>query len=303
MRHYYFSLEDSGTRIEYLGRVDLANDEEALSFGRRLVRDLRENDAVEARWSLGVTEGGRAVASIPLEFAAGRGGSQGNGARRTAPGRGGARGPLAAAPRNRTIRLGGSVHTCPCHVCAIFSSKEEENAVLLPFMAEGIAAGDRCVNIINGTHREERLQSLAAAGIDVANAEKTGQLELRAWEQAHLVEGRFDQNAMLDALDNAAANGGSDFPRTRLWSNQEWALLDVPGVEDIVEYECRFNYIWPKYNDAIVCVYDSSKFGADLLVQILRTHPLVIIGGVLRENMFYVPPDDLLIELQTRGPS
>jgi len=55
---------------------------------------------------------------------------------------------------------------------------------------------------------------------------------------------------------------------TRLWSNQEWALDDLPGVGDIVEYESRFNYIWPKANDVFVCVYDTSGFGAGLIMQI-----------------------------------
>jgi hypothetical protein len=29
----------------------------------------------------------------------------------------------------------------------------------------------------------------------------------------------------------------------------------------------------------------------------LRTHPFVIINGVVRENSFYVPPDELLKEM------
>jgi hypothetical protein len=36
----------------------------------------------------------------------------------------------------------------------------------------------------------------------------------------------------------------------------------------------------------------------------LRTHPVVIIGGLLHENPFYVDPDQLLLELQEqRGAS
>ncbi len=37
-------------------------------------------------------------------------------------------------------------------------------------------------------------------------------------------------------------------------------------------------------------------------MDILRTHPMAIIGGVLRENPFFVPPDELLAELRQRGP-
>jgi hypothetical protein len=32
----------------------------------------------------------------------------------------------------------------------------------------------------------------------------------------------------------------------------------------------------------------------------LRTHPVVIIGGLLQENPFFVPPDQLLLELRER---
>jgi len=33
----------------------------------------------------------------------------------------------------------------------------------------------------------------------------------------------------------------------------------------------------------------------------MRTHPMIIIGGVLQENPFFVPPDAFLQELRARG--
>ena len=36
-------------------------------------------------------------------------------------------------------------------------------------------------------------------------------------------------------------------------------------------------------------------------MDILRTHPLAIIGGFLQENPFFVPPDQMLRELRERG--
>lgn len=32
----------------------------------------------------------------------------------------------------------------------------------------------------------------------------------------------------------------------------------------------------------------------------MRTHPMIIIGGVLQENPFFVPPDEFLRELRER---
>jgi len=50
----------------------------------------------------------------------------------------------------------------------------------------------------------------------------------------------------------------------------------------------------------VMCTYDLSKFSATVVMDILRTHPVVIISGVLQENPFFVPPDQLLLELRER---
>lgn len=36
-------------------------------------------------------------------------------------------------------------------------------------------------------------------------------------------------------------------------------------------------------------------------MDILRTHPMVIVGGVLQQNPFFVPPDRFLAELRSRA--
>jgi len=169
---------------------------------------------------------------------------------------------------------------------------------MLPFMAEGFEAGDKLVHIIDKNHRAERAARLNEAGIDVETAEGNGQLELLPWEQAHVVDGYFDQHRMLKNLDRRFAEDSERYRATRLWSNQEWALQDLPGVTDIIEYESRFNLIWPKYQDITVCVYDATKFSAEVMMGMMRTHPLVIVDSVARPNPFYVPPEELLKELR-----
>jgi hypothetical protein len=202
----------------------------------------------------------------------------------------------------RTVNLARARVNCRCHVCAFFHSRGDEYEVMVPFIKEGIDAGDKAVHIIDKDQRSERLQRLADTGVDVAGAEARGLLEVRPWENAYLQPGRFDQHAMINLLEDvakAAAQRGAGV--TRLWANMEWALLDFPGVHDIVEYESRLNYVLPKYDMATVCTYDVTKFSAAVVMDILRTHPQVIVGGILRENPFYVSPDEFLCELKARA--
>jgi len=39
------------------------------------------------------------------------------------------------------------------------------------------------------------------------------------------------------------------------------------------------------------------------VIDIMRTHPMVIIGGILQENPFFVPPEEFLQELRQRDAS
>ena len=72
-------------------------------------------------------------------------------------------------------------------------------------------------------------------------------------------------------------------------------------MHDVVEYESRINYMLPKYDMATVCACDLAKFGAAIVMDVLRTHPRVIVGSILRENPLYVPPDEFLRDLRDRG--
>ena len=192
-------------------------------------------------------------------------------------------------PNQTSCEAGQSDGGLPCHACAFFHSRDDEYEVLLPFLRDGLESGDKAIHIIDKTHRADRIRRLEANGVDATAAEQAGQLEVRSWENAYLRGGRFDQQAML-ALIEEVLNAGKQqgFGLTRLWANMEWALEDFPGVHDIVEYETRLNYILPKYDDVVVCTYDLTKFSASVVMDILRTHPQVIVGGILRENPFYV---------------
>ena len=205
------------------------------------------------------------------------------------------------AERNHSVTLAGSALKHRCHACVFFHDREEEYRLLLPFVREGVAQHDKILQIVDARHRDERLRRIAGLGIDVARAQASGQLEVRPWQDAYLRGGRFDQNAMLALLQEVLERGKEQFGMTRVWGNMEWSLEDFPGVEDIVEYESRLNQVTSRFDDVVVCTYDLKRFSATVVMDILRTHPQVIVGGLLQENPFYMPPEQFLGELRERG--
>ena len=208
---------------------------------------------------------------------------------------------MSATATAQHVSLAGKKVRPNQHVCAFFSSKEEEYRVLMPFIKEGFERGERAFHVVDPGHREVHLTRLAESGIKVEEAEHRGQLEVRRWQEAYLRDGHFDQSRMIELIQSVLREGkAKGFPLTRLVANMEWALEDRPGVNDIVEYESRLNYVLPKYDDVVVCTYDLAKFDATVVMDIMRTHPMVIVGGILQENPFYAPPDEFIRELRER---
>jgi hypothetical protein len=82
--------------------------------------------------------------------------------------------------------------------------------------------------------------------------------------------------------------------------HMDWLYLDKPALNNLVEYEARLNQVLSRYNAPVICNYDLSKVSASVAMDIMRTHPFVIIGGLLRENPFFVPPEEFLEEMRER---
>ena len=159
----------------------------------------------------------------------------------------------APGESSQPIRLAGSVLGAQRHVCAFFHSADEEYRVLLPFIIEGFERGEKAFHIVDPELREEHVRRLRSAGIDVGAAERSGRFVLRNWADAYLRDGHFDQERMLALIEEVLEGGGRQgFALTRLVAHMEWALEDRPGVDDLVEYETRLNYILPRYKDALI---------------------------------------------------
>jgi MEDS: MEthanogen/methylotroph, DcmR Sensory domain len=199
------------------------------------------------------------------------------------------------------IPFAGSQLSESRHVCAFFNSEEEEYRVLLPFIEDGLKAGQKAVHVVTPHQRDHHLQRLATAGIDVSTTQASGQLELRTTTETYLTNERFDQDRMLASFERlASGNAVGGFPFSRILCHMEWVKDLGSNVDDVVEFEARVNDVWQRHDDVVVCTYHLSHFGGDAVIDILRTHPMVIIGGILHQNPFFVPPQEFLAELRQR---
>ena len=188
------------------------------------------------------------------------------------------------------------------HICAFFSSPQEEYETLLPFVREGIERGERAFHVLPVQYRQEHLDQLRSAGIDVTAAQQRRQLEVATPEEVYLRGGGFSKDAMLATIQEALKTGPTlGFPLTRLIAHAEAVLQDGSKANEWVEYETRLNDVLPRYEDPVICTYDANLLNGTIAVDILRTHPVAIIGGRLYENPFFVPPGEFLPQIIERS--
>jgi DcmR-like sensory protein len=198
-----------------------------------------------------------------------------------------------------SIRLAGSNLGARRHICAFFNSHDDQYRLLLPFIKDGLDLGEMAVHIINPRRRDEHIRQLQTVGIDAHAAQQEGQLDVRDWADAHLRDGFFDEKRTLALMaDIRQRSKKQGFRRIRFVTDMMWALEDRPDVDGLLEYEASANLV--PSGDPVICVYDLTKVGGDVVVDVMRTHPMIIIGGILQENPFFVPPDQFLRELHAR---
>jgi hypothetical protein len=182
------------------------------------------------------------------------------------------------------------------HICALYVSQAERDQIMLPFLRAGLEAGHKCFCVVDSSPTSQVLEDLGD-DIDAKSALAQRQLELFTAAETYLRTRPFTTGGILDfwkeTLSAAAAEG--NYPFWRLTGEMPWALHDLPDErEEFFRYEAELNRFAPQYPQAIVCLYDLGHFGGGILLDLLRTHPKLVVSGQLLENPYYLPPDQYL---------
>ena len=171
-----------------------------------------------------------------------------------------------------------------------------------PFIKNGLDRGEKAFHIVAQEERSRYILDLEAYGIDVVAAEQRGQFDLRTWDETYFLRDRFDPDEMIALVSRAMSHSRlQGYPLFRIVAHMGWALLERPGVDQVIEYEARFNNIMPEgTQDVVLCLYDTTIFGGDIIMDVLRTHPVVLSDTGIHRNPFYMPPEEFLKELRER---
>jgi signal transduction histidine kinase len=166
----------------------------------------------------------------------------------------------------------------------------------LPFLRAGLERRERCLYIADENRAAAVLDALRKGGTDVDHSLRSGALIIADKKETYLKNGRFDPDLWIRFLSQAADEEGEDkFSGLRtLLGEMTWALGEDTAPDSLIEYEAKLSYYVRDHDVRILCQYNRHRFSPQLILDIIRTHPVVVYGGIICENPYYVPPDELL---------
>jgi len=181
------------------------------------------------------------------------------------------------------------------HACAFVMGPDEERDVMDPYFVEGMARGHKAAYIVDPHRRDETEARLRAA------APSDDLVDVSTWNDSYLAGDKFDQDRMKRALDDLlSAHSATGRPPMRLAGQMDWIFSNPPGIEQLIEYEATVSGVLSRAKTPTVCVYDARRLSGGMLIELLRAHPLTVMNGVLHENPFYTPANEMLDELRRR---
>ena len=181
------------------------------------------------------------------------------------------------------------------HLCCLYSDRSAQTEISFAYVEEGVRREEKTLCIADETTNEQFRAGLAERGVSAHSLESKRQLVFLSSPEVYTKNGVFDPDAMISFLGELLSRSqGEGFRGLRVSGDMAWALNGVSGSDRLIEYEAKVNRFFPSQKASGLCQYDMERFDPAVIMQVLETHPKVILNGRLLDNFYYIPPDEYL---------
>jgi PAS domain S-box-containing protein len=91
---------------------------------------------------------------------------------------------------------------------------------------------------------------------------------------------------LLATAQTARSDGLSGL---RIAGEMTWALNPAISSQELIEFEARYDEVAPSTGVRAICQYDRRRFAPEVIRDVLRTHPIAIVGDRVHDNPYYEP--------------
>jgi hypothetical protein len=179
--------------------------------------------------------------------------------------------PKATHGADGHVVLSGRRVQVPFHVAAFYDSDAGRVRLTVPFLAEGILAGQPCFLVAQGEELDGYLAALdAVPGVEVDRALKSGTLTVVASPGRTVPQAlEFWEKSLWAAMDRHAN-------LLRAVGEMVSERLHFRSEAEMLAYEAAFNGTARRFPCGVICQYDVRKFSGPAILTALRAHPDIL---------------------------
>jgi excisionase family DNA binding protein len=182
------------------------------------------------------------------------------------------------APRALTVTVGGESIPLRTHLAPIYSTDLGGLRLAVPFLAEGLKAGQPCFLAATGAVLERYFKALGQDLIDVDAAKRSGRLTIVGWPGATVAEAL----ANWERLFGKALAAGPTI--LRIVGEMACERTMFSSDVEMLAYEEAYEVMIRRYPAVTLCQYDAREFSGEIILRVLKSHPDMFqqhLGGLL----------------------
>lgn len=180
------------------------------------------------------------------------------------------------------------------HICFFYENDRDRLETVSSFASSGLVQGEKCVLII-AEEMEFDLKASMAPAISATQALKSGQLSFEYAKDIMGMDGDIDSDDILLYFTRIVTDSiSSDWPIVRVVMDGNYLLDRLVDKTEWIRFEVKLNSRATSMPAIIMCEYALKTISGQFFMNILRTHPFVVVDGVFLENKFLLEPSSFL---------
>ena len=187
------------------------------------------------------------------------------------------------------------------HICQLYSKVTEIPGVTARLIRVGLAAQEKCMFAAAPAQVKEMRDELVKLQVDVESLLESGQLVLIEEREPFLANGkRFDPYFLLSSHQTFIAQAlRESWKAVRISIDMTWLSKDIATPEMLLKYEAASDAVFTFQNAPIIALmhYDYSKLLPSLVVEMLKLHPIAVVGKFIRRNPYYLNSEQYMLKI------
>src|SRR6266851_3377867 len=187
------------------------------------------------------------------------------------------------------------------HICQLYSKVNEIPKVTAHLVRVGLSSSEKCLFAAAPAQVKEFCEELQKLNLDIETLISAGQLVLCEEREVLLAGGkRFDPYFLLSSHQTFIAQALREgWQAVRISIDMTWLTKDIATPEQILKYEAASDAVFTFQNAPIIALmhYDHGKLLPTLVVEMLKLHPISVVGKYIKRNPYYLNSEQYMLKI------